>query len=35
MKENAALREGVNIRAGKVTNQAVAETFGLEYVPVG
>jgi alanine dehydrogenase len=30
--ENAALREGVNVRAGKVTNPAVAETFGLECV---
>jgi alanine dehydrogenase len=30
--ENSALREGVNIRAGKVTNPAVAQTFGLECV---
>src|SRR5262249_17167969 len=30
--ENAALKEGVNIRGGKVTNPAVAETFGLEGV---
>jgi alanine dehydrogenase len=30
--ENAALRDGVNVRAGKVTNPAVAETFGLECV---
>ncbi len=29
-KENASLKEGVNIRHGKVTNAAVAETFGLE-----
>jgi alanine dehydrogenase len=28
--ENAGLREGVNIRGGKVTNPAVAATFGLE-----
>ena len=28
-----ALRDGVNIRAGKVTNQAVAETFGFECTP--
>ncbi len=28
--ENAALRQGVNVHAGKVTNPAVAETFGLE-----
>src|SRR3954469_6090953 len=31
--ENAALRQGVNIRQGKVTNPAVAETFGLECHP--
>lgn len=30
--ENAALKQGVNIRGGKVTNPAVAETFGLECV---
>jgi alanine dehydrogenase len=30
--ENPALKEGVNIRGGKVTNPAVAETFGLECV---
>ena len=28
--ESPALREGVNIRDGKVTNPAVAQTFGLE-----
>jgi len=33
-RENPALAAGVNIRAGKVTNQAVAETFGMECVPV-
>ncbi|MDY3551956.1 alanine dehydrogenase [Gemmata sp. JC717] len=33
VKENPALLAGVNIKAGKVTNQAVAETFGLECVP--
>jgi alanine dehydrogenase len=32
VKESAALAAGVNVRAGRVTNQAVAETFGLEYV---
>jgi alanine dehydrogenase len=32
VRENAALEQGVNIRRGKVTNRAVAETFGLEYV---
>ena len=31
VKENPALLAGVNIRAGQVTNAAVAETFGLEY----
>lgn len=31
--ESSALRHGVNIHAGKVTNPAVAETFGLECVP--
>ena len=31
-KENASLALGVNIKQGKVTNMAVAETFGLEYV---
>ncbi len=34
VRENPALAQGVNIREGKVTNQAVAETFGLEYVAV-
>jgi len=34
VRENPALAQGVNIRDGKVTNQAVAETFGLEYVPL-
>ncbi len=33
-KENPGLAAGVNIRDGKVTNKAVAETFGLEYSPV-
>jgi alanine dehydrogenase len=28
--ENAALAQGVNVRGGKVTNPAVAATFGLE-----
>jgi alanine dehydrogenase len=32
--ENAGLAQGVNIRAGKVTNTAVAETFGLECVRI-
>jgi alanine dehydrogenase len=29
VQENPALAEGVNVRAGLVTNPAVAETFGL------
>jgi alanine dehydrogenase len=32
--ENPALAQGVNIREGKVTSGAVAETFGLECVPL-
>lgn len=31
LHDSPALAYGVNIRAGKVTNPAVAETFGLEY----
>ena len=34
IRDNAALAQGVNIRDGKVMNEAVAETFGLEYVPL-
>jgi alanine dehydrogenase len=34
ISENPALREGVNIRDGKITNPAVAETFGLELVKI-
>jgi alanine dehydrogenase len=34
VKENLALLAGVNIKAGKVTNQAVAETFGMQCVPL-
>ncbi|MDP6116772.1 MAG: alanine dehydrogenase [Planctomycetota bacterium] len=30
-RENAALRRGVNIHRGDVTNRAVAETFGLPF----
>ena len=30
VRENSGLAQGVNIRQGKVTNPAVAETFGLE-----
>ncbi len=32
VKENPALLAGVNIKAGRVTNKAVADTFGLEFV---
>lgn len=32
-KENSGLCAGVNIEKGKITNQAVAEAFGLEYRP--
>lgn len=34
IREHPGLRAGVNIRAGKVTNAAVAQTFGLEYTPL-
>lgn len=33
-KENAGLAAGVNVKNGRVTNAAVAETFGLEVHPV-
>ena len=33
VKENAGLMTGLNVRAGKVTNKAVAETFGMENAP--
>jgi len=33
--DNPGLATGVNIRAGKVTNAAVAETFGLPVEPLG
>jgi alanine dehydrogenase len=32
VKENGGLAQGVNIHRGKVTNPAVAETFGFECV---
>ena len=32
--ENPTLAQGVNIRQGKVTNPAVAETFGLECITI-
>jgi alanine dehydrogenase len=34
VKENHALAQGVNIQRGKVTNPAVAQTFGLECVTI-
>jgi alanine dehydrogenase len=33
-RENPGLAAGVNIKQGKVTNTAVAETFGLECYPI-
>jgi alanine dehydrogenase len=35
VRENPALAEGVNIREGKVTNPAVAETFGMACATAG
>jgi len=32
-RENRAIACGVNMVDGQVTNRAVAETFGLEWVP--
>jgi alanine dehydrogenase len=31
VNDSPALREGVNVRAGRITNSAVADTFGLEF----
>lgn len=33
LRQNAALRQGLNIFAGKVTHQKVAEAFGLDHHP--
>jgi len=33
LKDDAALRKGLNVADGKVTYQGVAEAFGMEYVP--
>jgi alanine dehydrogenase len=33
-RENPALAEGVNVREGRITNPAVAETFGFECTPL-
>jgi alanine dehydrogenase len=34
MKENEEIRLGANVVRGKVTYKAIAEVFGLEYVPI-
>lgn len=34
VQEDAALRRGINVRLGKITHEAVAAAFGLEWVPV-
>ena len=32
--ENRGLAQGVNVCEGKITNEAVAQSFGFEYVPL-
>src|SRR5262249_9656287 len=32
--DNAALAQGVNVHEGRITNPAVAATFGFEYFPL-
>lgn len=34
-KDNPAVRKGINVMNGKLTNRAVAEAFGLDYHSVG
>ncbi len=34
VSENAGLAQGVNVHDGRITNPAVAATFGFEYVPL-
>ena len=34
MRENPEIKLGANVMNGKVTYKAVAETFGLEYIPI-
>lgn len=34
MKENPEIKAGANLIAGKITYKAVADAFGLEYVPI-
>jgi alanine dehydrogenase len=33
-RENAGIKAGINIVAGKITYQGVAEAVGMDYVPV-
>jgi alanine dehydrogenase len=33
IRENTGLLAGLNVQAGKITNRAVAETFGMTYTP--
>ncbi len=34
MKENPEIKLGANVVKGKITYQAVADAFGLEYTPI-
>ena len=34
LKENLEIRRGANVVSGKVTYKAIADAFGLEYVPI-
>jgi alanine dehydrogenase len=34
VSENPGLAEGVNVHQGNITNQAVAQSFGFEYLPL-
>jgi alanine dehydrogenase len=34
MKENREIKAGANVVKGKVTYKAVADVFGLDYVPI-
>ena len=34
VRHDDALRQGVNVFAGKLTNEGVAEAHGLEYTPL-
>ncbi|WP_372683839.1 hypothetical protein [Desulfosarcina sp.] len=35
MQENEEIRLGANVIDGKVTYQAVAEAFGMDFTPIG